>query len=195
VVFDQNHDQVGNRFAGDRLSNLLSTEQLRLVAGVVLLAPYVPLLFMGEEYGELAPFHYFVSHTDPVLVENVRRGRRNEFAAFGWGEDVPDPQDAATFESSRLDHALEEKEPHASIRSLYRDLLHLRRTHPALRTLDKEAMDVHAEEDRRLMTVRRWSGREEVLALFSFGDARPSCPEGWSPLIEEALFCVYGRSG
>src|SRR5207249_9699778 len=82
VVFDQNHDQVGNRAQGERLSRLVDLETAKLIAGVILLAPYVPLLFMGEEYGELAPFHYFVSHTDPELVEKVRRGRREEFAAF-----------------------------------------------------------------------------------------------------------------
>jgi maltooligosyltrehalose trehalohydrolase len=195
VVFAQNHDQVGNRFAGDRLSSMLSIEQLKLVAGVLLLAPYVPLLFMGEEYGELAPFHYFVSHSDPALVESVRRGRREEFAAFGWGEDVPDPQDEATFESSKLDHRLEGKEPHASIRSLYRDLLRLRRTHPALRPLSKATMEVETDEERATMTVRRWHDRHEVLAVFSFAETPPQRPEGWSPLIEEAMFGVYGRTG
>jgi len=93
VVCNQNHDQVGNRAAGERLTALVGTEALKLAAGITLLSPFVPLLFMGEEYGESAPFQYFVSHGDPVLVDAVRRGRREEFAAFGWQDSVPDPQD------------------------------------------------------------------------------------------------------
>ena len=141
MVFDQNHDQVGNRFLGERLSSLVDLETAKLAAGLTLLAPYVPLLFMGEEYAELAPFNYFVSHTDPQLVENVRAGRAREFAAFGWREPAPDPQSEATFEASRLDHGLKDKEPHRSMLALYRELLRLRRTHPALNRLDKTRTD------------------------------------------------------
>src|SRR5205823_14156028 len=115
VVVDQNHDHVGNRFGGERLSRLVDLETAKLAAGLTLLAPYVPLLFMGEEYGELAPFNYFVSHTDPGLVEKVRRGRREEFAAFGWTQEPPDPQDEFTFLASKLEHGLKAKEPHRSL--------------------------------------------------------------------------------
>lgn len=97
VVFAQNHDQVGNRARGERLSTLVSFDGLKLAAGMVLLSPFVPLLFMGEEYGETAPFLYFTSHSDPTLVEAVRKGRLEEFAAFGCEDEVPDPQDEATF--------------------------------------------------------------------------------------------------
>ena len=192
VIFDQNHDQVGNRFSGDRLSATLTVDRLKLAAAVLLLAPYVPLLFMGEEYGELAPFRYFISHTDPQLVEDVRRGRRGEFAAFGWAEDVPDPQDPATQEISRLDHGLKEKDPHRGILALYRDLLELRRTHPALRSLDKANMDVRIDGD--VMTVHRWADGAEVRAVFRFGDgAGPPAEAGWTVLLDEALFTVSSR--
>ena len=97
IVFAQNHDQVGNRLLGDRLAQTASFEQLKLAAGVVLLAPYIPLIFMGEEYGDTAPFLYFVSHGDPALVEAVRKGRAEEFARFGWGAEIPDPQSEETF--------------------------------------------------------------------------------------------------
>ncbi|MCA1833168.1 MAG: malto-oligosyltrehalose trehalohydrolase [Actinobacteria bacterium] len=186
VVFAQNHDQVGNRSTGDRLSSTLSTEHLKLIAGVLLLAPFVPLLFMGEEYGELAPFQYFVGHTDPDLVENVRRGRREEFASFGWADDVPDPQDETTFESSKLDHRLKHKEPHASILALYRDLLRIRKDHPALRSLDRTTMDVATDKDRALMTVHRKAGAHEALAVFNFGtnEQEVSLPAGeWTVLM------------
>jgi maltooligosyltrehalose trehalohydrolase len=126
VVYDQNHDQVGNRAAGDRLSSLVPFEALKLAAGVTLLSPFTPLIFMGEEYGETAPFQYFTSHRDPALVEAVRRGRREEFAAFGWQEAVPDPQDEQTFLRSHLDHALEAKEPHKTLLRFYQTLIRLR---------------------------------------------------------------------
>src|SRR6185503_2081252 len=108
VICCQNHDQVGNRQLGERLSQLVSFEDLKLAAAVVLLSPCIPLLFMGEEYGETAPFLYFISHSDPDLIEAVRQGRRAEFAAFDWRGEVPDPQDEATFLSAKLRHELRE---------------------------------------------------------------------------------------
>jgi maltooligosyltrehalose trehalohydrolase len=126
IVYDQNHDQVGNRAAGDRLSTMVPFEALKLAAGVTLLSPFTPLIFMGEEYGETAPFQYFTSHGDPALVEAVRHGRREEFAAFGWQEAVPDPQDEQTFLRSHLDHSLEEREPHKTLARFYQTLIRLR---------------------------------------------------------------------
>src|SRR5579862_790268 len=106
VVFSQNHDQVGNRALGERLSRLVSFEGQKLAAGVTLLSPFVPLLFMGEEYGETSPFQYFVSHGDKDLIEAVRRGRQEEFASFGWKTEVPDPQAESTFVNSKLHQQL-----------------------------------------------------------------------------------------
>lgn len=126
VVYDQNHDQVGNRAAGDRLSTMVPFEALKLAAGVTLLSPFTPLIFMGEEYGETAPFQYFTSHGDPALVDAVRRGRREEFAAFGWEQAVPDPQDEQTFLRSHLDHSLEQREPHKTLARFYQTLIRLR---------------------------------------------------------------------
>src|SRR5690606_30764198 len=97
VVFIQNHDQIGNRMLGDRLTVRLSPEQNELAAAALLLSPFTPLLFMGEEYGETAPFPYFVSHTDEALAEAVRRGRSEEFASFRWAGEPPDPQAPETF--------------------------------------------------------------------------------------------------
>jgi len=126
VVCSQNHDQVGNRAAGERLTSLLNFEALKLAAGITLLSPFTPLLFMGEEYGEAAPFQYFTSHGDPGLVEAVRNGRRQEFAAFGWQDAVPDPQDEHTFIRSRLNHSLKNKEPHKTLLRFYHQLSRLR---------------------------------------------------------------------
>ena len=105
VVCSQNHDQVGNRARGDRLAALTGPGGPEVAAAAVLLSPFVPLLFMGEEYGDPAPFPYFVSHSDPALVEAVRAGRAAEFADL-VGVDTPDPQDEATFASAVLDRSL-----------------------------------------------------------------------------------------
>ena len=127
VVFTQNHDQVGNRAFGERLTGLVDFESLKLAAGINLLSPFVPLLFMGEEYGETAPFQYFTSHGDAELVEAVRRGRREEFAHFGWEQDVPDPQDELTYQRSHLHLSLKETGKHHTLSRFYQQLIQVRR--------------------------------------------------------------------
>lgn len=133
VVAIQNHDQTGNRARGERLAALVSPRALRLAAALLLLSPYVPLLFMGEEHGETNPFLYFVSHGDPALVEAVRKGRAEEFASFGWSGELPDPQAESTFEASRPDWGRARSGEGAKLVALYRELLRLRRGEPALR--------------------------------------------------------------
>jgi maltooligosyltrehalose trehalohydrolase len=176
VVFAQNHDQVGNRMLGDRLSRLISFEGLKLAAGAVLLSPCIPLLFMGEEYGEEAPFLYFVSHTDEDLVEAVRKGRLEEFAAFRWAGEVPDPQDETTYRSSRIDFGLGGKGRHGTLRELYRELIGLRKTDPVLSRLNRVDMEVIPFEREKVLFVRRWNGDREAAAAFHFGDAPAAVP-------------------
>ncbi|MBW3562302.1 MAG: malto-oligosyltrehalose trehalohydrolase [Actinobacteria bacterium] len=155
VVCSQNHDQVGNRMVGDRMADLVPPGALRVAAAAVILGPFVPLLFMGEEYGETAPFQYFVSHTDEGLVEDVRTGRREEFSGFRWEGEVPDPQAVETFERSRLDHALKDKDPHAKLLAWYRELLRLRREVPAFASLDRDRITVTA--DGTGLSWHRWT--------------------------------------
>jgi maltooligosyltrehalose trehalohydrolase len=126
---------VGNRAVGDRLGALVSPEAQRLACGLLLTAPFTPLVFMGEEYGERRPFPFFCSYLDPELVERVRAGRRREFAelAFRWHVEVPDPQDPKTFERAVLGWSWPAGSPHAHLRLLYWDLLHARRSWPPLR--------------------------------------------------------------
>jgi maltooligosyltrehalose trehalohydrolase len=174
VVCSQNHDQVGNRMFGDRLSQLVSFDGLKLAAGVVLLSPFIPLLFMGEEYGEPAPFPYFVSHSDPELVEAVRRGRQEEFAAFAWKGESPDPQDEATFLQAKLNHKLRHEGQHQVLYEFYRELIRLRNTLPALTSLSRETMEVTGYETQKVLCVRRWNGDDEVLTVFHFGDSEVS---------------------
>ncbi len=157
VVFAQNHDQVGNRMQGERLSALASYEQLKLAAGAVLLSPFVPLLFMGEEYGERAPFLYFVSHGDAGFIEAVRAGRRKGFAAFGWRGAPADPQDEATFVRSKLDHRLKQEAGNQRLLDFYRALMRLRREVAALACLSKEQMEVEMFAAERVVILRRWA--------------------------------------
>ncbi|MHB1556627.1 MAG: malto-oligosyltrehalose trehalohydrolase [Isosphaeraceae bacterium] len=140
VVCLQNHDQVGNRARGDRLAALLGDPaKRRLAAGLLLLSPYLPLLFMGEEYGEENPFPFFCSFEDPALVEAVRDGRRREFEAFTWLGEVPDPQAESTYASAKLSWSWPEGTPRAGLRRLYRDLLRARREWPALRDFERRS--------------------------------------------------------
>jgi maltooligosyltrehalose trehalohydrolase len=174
VVFSQNHDQVGNRMRGERLGHSAGPEQLKLAAGAVLLSPCLPLLFMGEEYGESAPFPYFIHHGDQELVEAVRRGRQEEFAAFAWQGEIPDPQAEATFLSAKIDPDQRREGMHATLFALYRQLLRLRKALPPLRRLSRQETEVAAIEEARVLLLRRRAGADEALCLFNFSDARRS---------------------
>jgi len=161
VVCAQNHDQVGNRMLGERLAALVPREKLRLAAAAVVLAPFIPMLFMGEEYGETAPFQYFTSHGDADLIEAVRRGRAEEFDDFDWQGEPPDPHDEATFLRSKLQWGRRD-EP---LRALYRELLRLRRENPSLRALDLDAVTVQADDETGVLVMKR--GDAEVIFNFS----------------------------
>jgi maltooligosyltrehalose trehalohydrolase len=191
VVCAQNHDQVGNRMMGERLSRLVSFEAQKLSAGALLLSPFVPLLFMGEEYGETAPFPYFVSHSDPELVEAVRQGRKEEFAAFQEEGEPPDPQAEATFASAHLDHSLAGQGRHQNLRNLYRELLRLRREAPPLAHRSTLDLEVVSYEKPPVLFLRRWHGPSEVAAVLNFGaDAvsvsLPLPPGRWRRVLDSA---------
>jgi maltooligosyltrehalose trehalohydrolase len=200
VVCIQNHDQVGNRMEGERLSTLAGTGPLKVAAACVLLSPFLPLLFMGEEYGETDPFLYFVSHTDPDLVEAVRAGRREEFAAFEWAGEPPDPQDEATFSRSVLSWERREEGTHAQLLAWHRRLLELRRTVPALVTLDRDRIETVIDEAERLLAWRRWTpdGDEVVVAVRFAGAEDPrdwALPAGrWMKLLD-SCDPAFGGSG
>jgi len=189
VVFSQNHDQVGNRMRGERLGALADFEALKLAAGAVILSPCIPLIFMGEEYGEIAPFQYFVSHTDPGLIEAVRRGRGEEFAAFGWSADGPDPQDESTFLRSRLDHELRGKGHHAVLHRYYAELFRVR---SALEAPSPASWGRLCDTGREgVVCVLRGEGRgETILVLNTLPDrarvALPAGRPGWRKLIVSA---------
>ena len=200
VVCIQNHDQVGNRATGDRLSTLLSFEQRKLAAALYLLSPYVPMLWMGEEYGETRPFQYFVSHSDAELLEAVRQGRRKEFESFGWGADVPDPAAEETFRGSTLDRSLSGTPQHAELLTLYRDLLRVRKEERALRPGDAEVRVAYDETDGWITLELAHESSGDLLVLFNLSASARAIPAAATDKGEWRLrFCTddirYGGRG
>jgi len=147
VVFSQNHDQIGNRAQGERLSMLLQPAQLKAVAALILLSPFVPMLFQGEEWGAKTPFFYFTDHQDLELARLVTEGRTREFKAFSWQGEVPDPQSPESFIHSKLDWAELDEAAHADMLSWYRRLIGLR--HEMLDHLSKRRAQVAFNEGAR----------------------------------------------
>ncbi|MBI2413132.1 MAG: malto-oligosyltrehalose trehalohydrolase [Deltaproteobacteria bacterium] len=167
VVFSENHDQAGNRMLGERLSSLVSFEALKLVAGAVILSPFIPLLFMGEEYGEDAPFLYFTSHAGRELAEAAARGRAEEFRAFQWKGAPPDPNSEDTFLKTRLDWKKGETGRGRMLREFYRALIEIRKTAPALAGASWDS--VEAASEKTLLYLHRRSNDAKALAVFNFG--------------------------
>lgn len=168
IVFSQNHDQVGNRMLGERSSTLYSFDMQKLMAAAVLLSPYLPMLFMGEEWSEPNPFQYFVSHTDAELAEAVRKGRKAEFAAFHAEGEAPDPVSEATFHHSKLQWQLRDQEPHRTMLTYYQALIALRRTHPVLRTPNRGGLSAAADAARNCLVLFRTNGSEALVCLMNF---------------------------
>jgi maltooligosyltrehalose trehalohydrolase len=154
--YAQDHDQIGNRAAGERLAALVSPELVKVAAALVLTAPFTPMLFMGEEWAASTPWQYFTDHEDAELAEAVRAGRRGEFKAFGWKhEDVPDPQHPTTIERSTLKWDELGRAPHAAVHTWYRDLIALRRNRLDLADGRFDQLAVDFDEDQRWLVIRR----------------------------------------
>lgn len=173
VAYLQSHDQIGNRARGERSSALLDPRRLRIGAALVLLSPFVPMLFQGEDWGASAPFSYFTSHTDPALARAVADGRRAEFAARdGETGAIPDPQDPETFRRSQLDWIEMRSEPHASLRDWHRQLIALRRSWPDLCDGRLERVHVTYDEAAQWLCV----ARDRVQIVCHLGAAPRSIP-------------------
>lgn len=174
IVFSQNHDQIGNRLLGDRLSSLLDFERLKLAAATVLLSPHVPLLFMGEEYGEKNPFQYFISHSDESLIANVRKGRREEFKYFAWKEEVPDPQSVETFSRCILSWKMEFTE-NQKLFTLYQYLIAFRKSHPAMKSSARADVLVHEVIAENVMMFERHHDGRRLLIVLNFNTHDVAC--------------------
>ena len=170
MICIQNHDQVGNRALGERFGTLLSPAQQRLAAGLLLISSHVPLIFMGEEYGETRPFPYFCSFLDPALVEAVRKGRREEHGHAGQNSGEPDPQSEATFAAAKLRWSWPDQSHAAGLRRLYQDLLQVRGHWPAFRDFHNRRAELlpSAESPFILRFVRAASSNLVAGALVAF---------------------------
>ncbi len=191
IAFSQNHDQIGNRVSGDRLSSVVSFNALKLAAGTVLLSPYIPLLFMGEEYGETSPFLYFVSFFSPDLIDRVRKNRKMEFSALNSKGEPPDPQSEKTFLKSRLQWEKRRKGNNRILLNFYRELLSLRKNIPSLNTPDKNCLEVRADEKYKTVIMKRWKDDSHALILLNFhktdSKLNLSLPEtGWKKILDSS---------
>lgn len=166
VAFNQNHDQIGNRPMGERLSVLVNFNRLKIATAAVMLSPYVPMLFMGEEYGEDAPFFYFVSHSDQALIQAVREGRKEEFAAFGGSANPPDADDENTYLKSKIDFDKRTKGKYTSILRWTTDLIRLRRSTEGLNRCDRSRLEVGSLENKCLVLIWRDDVRRSSLLCF-----------------------------
>ncbi|MDJ0676612.1 MAG: malto-oligosyltrehalose trehalohydrolase [Calothrix sp. MO_167.B42] len=191
VVYSQNHDQVGNRMWGDRTSHLLSFAGVKLSAAAVILSPYVPLLFMGEEYGETAPFLYFISHSDPNLIEAVRQGRKQEFAEFYSSEKSPDPQAVDTMLRSQLNWEQRHQGKHRILWLFYQKLLQLRAEIPALANLDRHNLEVEIMRSQKVLQLKRHYQDSQVIYWLNFSQQTVTLGENlptgnWNKLLDSA---------
>ena len=197
VICVQNHDQVGNRAKGDRLSQVVSFEAVKLAAALMFAAPALPLLFMGEEYGETSPFQFFTSFLDPNLAELVRKGRTAEFERFAWQGEVPDPGATATYLRSRLNHSLAGAPRHRELREYYRRWLALRATHPALGPRHKQLARCELVSGGDVLTLTRrvpGGAAVQLVANLTGRDQRmPELGTGRSILIDTAESRFGGR--
>jgi maltooligosyltrehalose trehalohydrolase len=199
VVCAQNHDQVGNRLFGDRLTHLVSFEALKLAAGSVLLSPYLPLLFMGEEYGDDSPFFYFISHSDSALIEAVRNSKKDEFKTAGFEGEVYDPNAVVTFDQSKVNWKKQYEGHHAALWQFYQHLIYLRRTHSALKNLDKNCLQISSCEAEKLIVMHRTSEDKQVFYLLNFNTQPVTCEiepplASWEKILDSADPCWHGPS-
>ncbi len=188
--YAQNHDQIGNRAQGERLCHLVSPGRQKIAAALVLISPFVPMLFQGEEFGASSPFLYFSQHEDPDLSHKVSEGRRREFEDFGWNpEEVPDPQDPVTFERSKLRWDEVREEPHASLLDWHKKLIALRRSTSALTDGCMDGVEVNYDEREQWLVVKR--GRIEIAC--NLGSDRHAIPISRIPrhiMCSEAEYAV-----
>ncbi len=177
VAFIQNHDQIANTSRGKRLSTLVSVGEQKLAAVLTLCSPFLPLLFMGEEYGETAPFLYFTSFDDPGLAAAVTEGRKKELGTHYSASEFADPQSPDTFERCKLDWSKTAISPHREILCLYRDLISLRKQHPSLANCRKDLTEIKFDEQAKWLVMKRSDpSGSEALLFFNFSSEAQSIP-------------------
>ncbi|WP_420149186.1 malto-oligosyltrehalose trehalohydrolase [Spirosoma sp.] len=190
VVFNLNHDQIGNQSGRERLSLLVDFDRQKVAAAAILLSPYVPLLFMGEEYADEAPFFYFISHSDPKLIKLVQEGHKNDFAEFAGGSELPDPIEEATFRQSKLQWSTRSRGKHQTMLRWYQTLIEIRRSLPALQNVSKNDLRVTVLGQAGFVMHRQTvDGQQQLLCLFNLSDetvtyALPVWVDVWNKLLD-----------
>jgi maltooligosyltrehalose trehalohydrolase len=190
VAFIQDHDQIANTCQGSRLSDLVSLEQYKAAVALLLCSPYLPLLFMGEEFADRSPFLYFTSHTEPELAHAVSEGRHKEFADFACDAEFNDPQSSETFEKSKIGWARVQQATHADVLKLYRDLIALRKRTPALANCRKDLVRVEINEEARWLKMERSDpGGTAALLICNFSGERLEVGplEGWRLALQTSV--------
>ncbi len=191
IVFSQTHDQIGNRILGDRLSKIVNFETLKLAAATVLISPYIPFLFMGEEYGEEAPFLYFVSHSDENLIEAIRKDKQQEFKSFEGRGEFQDPQSPESFQKCKLNWEKQTAGKHKILWEWHQHLIQLRCTIPALKKLDKTNLEVSSIEAKKILFLRRWTDDSQIFCILNFNKKQvaftAALPNGnWKKILDSA---------
>ncbi|MDP4174901.1 MAG: malto-oligosyltrehalose trehalohydrolase [Bacteroidota bacterium] len=191
VVSIQNHDQIGNRAFGERLSQLVPFEALKLAAAAMILSPYIPMLFMGEEYAEESPFLYFISHSEPELIEAVQKGRKAEFKAFKWTGSIPDPQSEETFDHSKLNWHCIEEDKHRTMLEFYRELINLRKSISAFQDFSRDHLDVKINEEEKIVFIHRNNKESSIYSILNLNNIEVTTfinlPEGrWKKILDSA---------
>lgn len=191
VVAIQNHDQIGNRALGDRLATLVAFPFLKTAAALMFFSAYVPMIFMGEEYGEKNPFLFFTDYQDTELKKNVSQGRKKEFWRFGW-KNTPDPQDPETFYRSKLTPQDQWNEQNWQLLRFYKDLIRLRLSHPVLKKLDKHNLKVKVNSSTRLVEIVRWRENIKLTGLFNLGTQTIPLTRHTGKQIFNSEWRIYG---
>ncbi len=193
VAFINNHDQSGNRIDGARLCSLIDSDGSKIAAAMLLLSPYVPMLFMGEEYGDESPFYYFINHSDKELIKAVQEGRKEEFKQYVKpGQDFPDPQSEDIFNKSKLQWKIRGEEKHKMLLEWHKELITLRRSHEALKNFSKDCVRTEVlQQDGFILHRKDESGKKELLALFNISYENimyflPGNNGSWKKLLDSA---------
>jgi maltooligosyltrehalose trehalohydrolase len=182
IGFIQNHDQVGNRATGDRLEQIVGMDRAKVATGLVMMAPFVPMIFQGEEFAASTPFQYFADHEDPEMAKAVSEGRKREFAAFGWeAAEIPDPEKRETFERSKLDWGEVHEGCHQVMLEWFTKLIHLRRSSTALNDGDVCHVTVDFDEAKRWLVLDR--GVVKVACNLGDETIDVEMPEGFSLVV------------
>ena len=168
IVFLQNHDHIGNRPHGERLNHLVEFDQVKIAAVLMLWSPFIPLLFMGEEYAETAPFLYFTNYSNSTLTHEVWQGRKYEMITNYNHSKTPNPQEESSFIRSKINSSLRHQGIHAALYRFYQYLIKLRKTIPALSQLDKKSLKTHVGPKKKLLFLHRWHHHSQVFFIINF---------------------------